>query len=259
MHTIGTVNWIGLLTLYMREVRRFFKVYMQTLVAPIGTTLLFLAIFSLALGRATQVVGGVPFIEFLAPGLVMMALTQNAFANSSSSIIIAKIQGSIIDTLMPPLTAHELTFSIAFGGATRGLLVGILCMLAMMPFVSIQIYNPWFVIYHAVAASIMLSLIGTISGIWAEKIDHVAFVTNFLVTPLSFLSGTFYSIERLPESIQLVSFVNPFFYMIDGFRYGFIGHADGSLTIGIFVTLGVDIALWMWCHWMFKSGYNLKS
>ncbi|MBT7771055.1 MAG: ABC transporter permease, partial [Rhodospirillales bacterium] len=117
MHTIGTVNWIGLLTLYMREVRRFFKVYMQTLVAPIGTTLLFLAIFSLALGRATQVVGGVPFIEFLAPGLVMMALTQNAFANSSSSIIIAKIQGSIIDTLMPPLTAHELTFSIAFGGA----------------------------------------------------------------------------------------------------------------------------------------------
>jgi ABC-2 type transport system permease protein len=170
MHTIRVVNWIGLWTFYLREIRRFFKVYMQTLVAPIGTTLLFLAIFSLALGRATQVAGGVPFIEFLAPGLIMMALTQNAFANSSSSIIIAKIQGSIIDTLMPPLTAHELTFSIAFGGPTRGLLVGLLCMLAMMPFVSMQIYNPWFIIYHAVTASIMLSLIGTISGIWAEKL-----------------------------------------------------------------------------------------
>ena len=259
MHTIGAVNWIGLLTHYMREVRRFFKVYMQTLIAPIGTTLLFLAIFSLALGRATQIVGGVPFMEFLAPGLVIMAIAQNAFANTSSSLMIAKMNGCIIDTLMPPLTAHELTFSIAIGGATRGLMVGLLCGLAMIPFVSLEIHNPWFIIYHAVGAAVMLSLIGIIGGIWAEKFDHIASVTNFIVTPLSFLSGTFYSIERLPESIQIASFVNPFFYMIDGFRYGFIGHADGSLTIGIFVTLGVNIALWMWCHWMFKSGYNLKS
>ena len=259
MHTIGGVNWIGLWTLYMREVRRFTKVYQQTLIAPVGTTLLFLAIFSLALGKATQIIGGVPFTEFLAPGLVMMAITQNAFANTSSSIMIAKIQGSIIDTLMPPLTPNELTFSIAFGGATRGLIVGLLCTLAMIPFVSMHIHHLGIILYHAVAASIMLSLLGTITGVWAEKIDHTAFVTNFIVTPLSFLSGTFYSIERLPESIQFTAFLNPFFYVIDGFRYGFIGHADSSLALGIFVTFGINIVLWLWCHWMFKSGYNLKA
>lgn len=157
--------------------------------------------------------------------------------------MIAKIQGSIIDTLMPPLTAHELTFFIILGGASRGLLVGLLCTIAMITFVPLQIHNPCFIIYHAFAAAIMLSLVGTIGGIWAEKFDHIASVTNFIVTPLSFLSGTFYSIKRLPESIQFASVINPFFFMIDVFRYGFIGHADSSLTVGIFVPLGVEFAL----------------
>ena len=251
-------NWIGLWNLYMREVRRFSKVYSQTLMAPVVTTLLFLAVFSLALGGADRVVGGVPFIEFLAPGLVMMAIVQNAFANTSSSIVISKIQGNIVDTLMPPFTPHELTMGIALGGATRGVVVGIAVTIGMTPFVDISIHSPMFIIYHACMASLMLSLLGMVGGIWSVKFDHIAAVTNFIVTPLSFLSGTFYSIERLPQTAQAVAHLNPFFYMIDGFRYGFIGHADSSLIAGILVMAGVNVALWSLCTWMFHTGYKMK-
>ena len=252
-------NWIGLWTLYMREVRRFLKVYTQTLLAPVVTTLLFLAIFSLALGGAARSVGGVPFIVFLAPGLIMMSIAQNAFANTSSSIVIAKVQGNIVDTLMPPFTAHELTLGIALGGATRGICVGVATGIGMSLFVNFSIHNVLFILYHAVMASLMLSLLGTIGGIWSEKFDHIAAVTNFVITPLSFLSGTFYSIQRLPEVVQIAAHLNPFFYMIDGFRYGFIGHADGSLMGGVAVMAGINVVLWSLCTWMFDSGYKLKA
>ena len=252
-------NWLGLWTLYMREIRRFLKVYTQTLLAPVVTTLLFLAIFTLALGRAVEAVGGVPFREFLAPGLIMMAIIQNSFSNTSSSISIAKSQGNIVDTLMPPLNAHELTFAIALGGATRGVLVATVTGLAMSFFVDIGVHHLGFVAYHACSAALMLSLLGIITGIWADKFDHMAAVTNFVIMPLSFLSGTFYTIQRLPEIFQAIAHANPFFYMIDGFRYGFIGHADGSLAAGVLVTAGVNGGLWLLCHWMFKSGYKLKS
>ena len=252
-------NWLGLWALYMREVRRFMKVYTQTLVAPVVTTLLFLAIFTLALGRAVEAVGGVPFKEFLAPGLIMMAIIQNSFANTSSSISIAKSQGNIVDTLMTPLNAHELTFAMAMGGATRGVLVATVTAFAMSFFVPVHVHHLGFAVYHAISAALMLSLLGTIGGIWADKFDHLAAVTNFVIMPLSFLSGTFYSIQRLPEIFQAIAHANPFFYMIDGFRYGFIGHADGSLAAGVLVTVGVNGGLWLLCHWMFKSGYKLKS
>ena len=252
-------NWLGLWTLYMREIRRFLKVYTQTLLAPVVTTLLFLAIFTLALGRAVEAVGGVPFREFLAPGLIMMAIIQNSFSNTSSSISIAKSQGNIVDTLMPPLNAHELTFAIALGGATRGVLVATVTGLAMSFFVDIGVHHLGFVAYHACSAALMLSLLGIITGIWADKFDHMAAVTNFVIMPLSFLCGTFYTIQRLPEIFQAIAHANPFFYMIDGFRYGFIGHADGSLAAGVLVTAGVNGGLWLLCHWMFKSGYKLKS
>ena len=254
-----SANWLGLWVLYVREVRRFVKVYTQTLVAPVVTTLLFLAIFALALGRAVESVGGVPFIEFLAPGLIMMAITQNAFANTSSSIVIAKVQGNIVDTLMPPLTAHELTLAIALGGATRGVAVGLVVALAMAPFVTLHIHSPLLIIYHAVSASLMLSLLGVAGGIWSEKFDHIAAVTNFVVTPLTFLSGTFYTVERLPALGQHLAHANPFFYAIDGFRYGFIGHADTAPWIGVVVLAGVNVGLWTLCHWMFKRGYRLKA
>jgi ABC-2 type transport system permease protein len=246
-------------TLYAREVRRFLKVYTQTLLAPIVTTLLFMAIFALALGSAVRQVAGVPFLEFLAPGLIMMAIAQNAFANTSSSIMVSKVQGNIVDILMPPLTAHELTLCMVMGGATRGVLVGLLVALAMSAVVPFQLHHIGFMAFHAVMASIMLSSLGLIAGIWADKFDQMAGVTNFVITPLAFLSGTFYSIQRLPEAVQVAAHLNPFFYMIDGFRYGFIGHADGSLTAGIVVLLGFNLALWAVCYRMFKTGYKLKS
>ena len=256
---MGAVNWIGLWTLYLREVRRFLKVYTQTLAAPIVTTLLFLAIFVLALGGATRTVGDIPFTVFLAPGLIVMAIAQNAFANTSSSIMISKVQGNIIDTLMPPFTAHELTFGMALGGASRGICVGAVVALTMAIFVDMEVHHWGFIIYHGFMASLMLSLLGTIGGIWSEKFDHIAAVTNFIITPLSFLSGTFYSIQRLPEAVQIAAHFNPFFYMIDGVRYGFTGFADGSLISGIIVMAIINAYLWWLCTWMFATGYKLKA
>lgn len=252
-------NWIGLYTLYAREVRRFMKVYTQTLVAPCVTTLLFLAVFALAIGKFRPDVFGIPFIEFLAPGLLMMAIVQNAFANTSSSIMISKVQGNIVDTLMPPFTAHELTAGFVLGGMTRGIVVGTTVGIVMAFFVDMSIHNAFFIVYHAAMASLMLALIGTVGGIWADKFDHIAAVTNFVVTPLSFLSGTFYSVHQLPAQAYTIAHFNPFFYMIDGFRYGFIGHADGNLTAGIVVMAAANTALWILCTWMFKAGYKLKA
>jgi ABC-2 type transport system permease protein len=259
MQNPHAANWLGLWTLYLREVRRFAKVYTQTLLAPIVTTLLFLAIFTLALGRSVDMVGDVTYVEFLAPGLIMMAIMQNAFANTSSSLVISKVQGNIVDSLMPPLTAHELTFGFAMGGATRGVAVGLTVGLAMIPFVTLHLHHPFFVIYHAVMASLFLSLLGIAGGIWSEKFDHIAAVTNFVVTPLSFLSGTFYTVERLPPIGQVIAHVNPFFYMIDGFRYGFIGHADVVPWVGVVVMAVVNLLLWLLCYWMFARGYKLKA
>ena len=258
MQQVTTSNWLGLYTLYMREVRRFTKVYTQTIIGPVVTSLLFLAVFSLAIGRATATVGGVSFVEFLAPGLIMMAITQNAFANTSSSLMISKVQGNIVDTLMPPLSDHELTLGISLGGMTRGVVVGLAVGLVVALFVPMKIHSLGFIVFHAVGASLMLSLLGVIGGIWSDKFDHIAAVTNFVVTPLSFLSGTFYSIHRLPEAAQTVALMNPFFYMIDGFRYGFIGHSDASLLHGVIAVTAMDAALWFVCWRMFATGYKLK-
>lgn len=255
----GAINWLGLWTLTSKEVRRFVKVYFQTIVAPVVTTLMFLAIFALAIGRASVDVAGVPFAQFLAPGLIMMAMTQNAFANTSSSLIIAKVQGNIVDVLMPPLSPLELTLAFALGGVIRGLAVGLAVGLSMICFVHLPLIHPLVALYHAVMASLMLSLLGMIGGIWADKFDHMAAVTNFIVTPLSFLSGTFYSIDRLPEGFHLFALANPFFYMIDGFRYGFIGHADSALSAGAAAVLAANLFLGLVAYRMFRTGYKLKA
>ena len=208
------INWLGLWTLYSREVRRFAKVYNQTVLAPVVTTLLFLAIFALALGGTTQMVGSIPYLQFLAPGLVAMAIAQNAFANTSSSLIIAKVQGNIIDTLMPPLAPMELTVGFALGGVTRGLIVGAVALAAIALFVSLHIAHPVALAFFAFQAALMLALLGIAGGIWAVKFDHIASVTNYIITPLSFLSGTFYSIGRLPPFFRMLAHVNPFFHCI---------------------------------------------
>lgn len=254
-----TVNCIGAMTLYKRETWRFLKVWNQTLVAPMITTTIFLAIFALALGGNARMVHEVHFIEFITPGLIMMAMVQNAFANTSSSFMIAKLQGVIIDWLTPPLSAIELTMGFMLGGVTRGLMVGCTVAFAMAFFVHLNVHSLPYLLFFAIAATTMLSLLGTITGIFGNTPDQVSAITNFVITPLSFLSGTFYSVRDLPEFFLHISHANPFFYMIDGFRYAMIGVSDTDPMIGVFVLTGANLFLFALAHRLFARGWRLKS
>ncbi|MEC8664717.1 MAG: ABC transporter permease [Pseudomonadota bacterium] len=256
---IGQFNRIGLMTLVKKEVGRFLNVYMQTIIAPVVTTLLFYTVFALAFGGITQMIGEIPYLVFLAPGLIMMTMVQNAFSNTSSSIVISKVQGNIVDVLMPPLSATEIYIGFILGGLLRGLCVGLCAGIVMSLFVPIHIHSIPYIIGFAVMGTMMLASLGLAGGIWSEKFDHIAAVTNFLVTPLTFLSGTFYSIERLPEVWQTVAHYNPFFHMIDGFRYGFIGQADGSPLVGLMFLAAINVLLMVVCLRMLKTGYKIKS
>lgn len=255
----GRVNWRGLWTLYHREVKRFFKVFTQTLAAPVVTTLLFYTIFSVALQNRVGTVGSVSFTVFLAPGLIMMTILQNSFANTSSSMMTSKIQGNIVDVLMPPITPLEMLCGFLAGGVTRGIIVGVSATAAMSFLIDFPFHNIAVILFFALTASTMMALLGMVGGIWAEKFDHMAALTNFVVVPLSFLSGTFYSIARLPEVWQIVAKFNPFFYAIDGLRYGFIGQGDAPFWLGALVMISVDVALFLLVHRMLVTGYKLKS
>lgn len=255
----NSINWLGLFTVYKRESWRFLKVWNQTLVAPMITTLIFLAVLSLALGGHGRTIDGMPYEQFIAPGLIMMAIVQNAFANTSSSLMIAKLQGVIIDWLMPPLSGTEWTAGMMLGGITRGLLVGISVSIGMAVFVPIGIHSIGMALFFVVASSAMLALFGVLAGVWGQTPDQVAAVTNFVVTPLSFLSGTFYSIHALPEFWQHVSHINPFFYMIDGFRYALTGYSDSDPMLGMAVLSVTNIVLFLTVRTMFARGYRLKS
>ena len=255
------VNWGGLKTLYIKEVRRFFKVQMQTVWAPAVTTLLYLAIFTVALGRAGRTVMGVPFAEFIAPGLIVMAMMQNAFANSSFSLLVGKIQGTIVDYLMPPLSTGELIAGLVGAAVTRAFLVGFAVWLAMLlwPGVSVDVRHPLVVFWFGLMGALLLSFLGLLTSLWADKFDHAAAVTNFVVTPLSLLSGTFYSVRQLAPTFQAVSHANPFFYVISGFRAGFLGTSDSPLWIGTVGLLVLNVALWAICYALLKSGWKIKN
>ena len=255
------VNWGGLKTLYIKEVRRFFKVQMQTVWAPAITTLLYLAIFTVALGRAGRTVMGEPFADFLAPGLIVMAMLQNAFANSSFSLLVGKIQGNIVDYLMPPLSTGELIAGLVGAAVTRAFLVGFAVWLAMLlwPGVSVTIRRPELLLWFGLMGALLLSFLGLLTSIWAEKFDHAAAVTNFVVTPLSLLSGTFYSIHQLSPTFQAVSHANPFFYVISGFRAGFLGTSDSPLLVGAVGLLVLNVVLWALCYSLLRSGWKIKN
>jgi ABC-2 type transport system permease protein len=258
---IHGINWLGIRTLYVKEVRRFFKVQMQTVWAPAITTLMFLAIFTLALGGAKGEVLGFPYATFLAPGLIIMGMAQNAFQNSLSSIIIAKVQGTIVDVLMPPLSHGELLFCYVAGAVTRAWAVGVAIWLAMWlwPGVDVSIANLPQVLLFGTLGALMLGLLGVLTGIWADKFDHGSAVTNFLVQPLTLLSGTFYAIDRLPPAMQAISRANPFFYMIDGFRAGFIGVAEAPVLLGAAIVGSLCLLLWWGCYALLKSGWKLRA
>jgi ABC-2 type transport system permease protein len=259
--TIRNVNWYGLRTLYVKEVRRFFKVQLQTVWAPAVTTLLYLIIFTVALGRSGRMVLGVPFADFIAPGLIVMAMLTNAFANSSFSLLVGKIQGNIVDYLMPPLSTGELIAALIGAAVTRAVLVGFAVWLAMALWPGVHVLPRHFgaVAWFGLMGAGMLGFLGLITSIWAEKFDHAAAVTNFVVAPLSLLSGTFYSIESLAPSFRAVSHANPFFYVISGFRYGFLGISDSPVAFGAGLLLAINIVLGIVCYALLKRGWKLKS
>ena len=259
--TLEGVNWGGLKTLYIKEVKRFFKVQMQTVWAPAITTLLYLVIFTVALGRGGRSVMGVPFADFIAPGLIMMAMLQNAFANASFSLLVGKMQGTIVDYLMPPLSTSELIAGLVGAAVTRAVLVGCAVWLVMLPWpgVHVAITHPLSLLWFGLMGPMMLAFLGLLTSIWADKFDHAAVVTNFVVAPLSLLSGTFYSVSQLAPTFQKISHLNPFFYVISGFRHGFLGAADSPILIGAMALLAVNLALASLCYALIRSGWKIKN
>lgn len=256
---LGRVNWVGLYTLSEREVLRFVVVWKQTLGGPLVTAALFLTVFALAIGPARGPVMGVPFVQFLAPGIMMMTVIQNAFANTSSSICGAKVQGNILDTLMPPLSPAELVAGYSAGAVGRGLAVAVAIWLMMVIFLGMGLAHPLTLLAFLTLGSVFMGALGMIAAIFASRFEQMAAITNFIITPLAFLSGTFYSIEVLPAPIEALSRLNPVFYLIDGVRYGVIGRSDHAPLPGFLICLVVTAALLVWVWHMFRIGYRLKS
>ena len=255
----GLVNWIGVWTLYKKEVLRFLIVAIQTVISPLVTSLLFLFVLSLAIGNDKGDVLGFPFISFLAPGLIAMQVIQQAFSHSSSSIMIGKIQGNIVDILYAPLSAAEITIAINLASFTRSIIIALVSIVVFSFIIEMEFYNFYYIFIFTFLGAFILSSIGIIIGLWSEKFDHMASASNFIIVPLSFLSGTFYSIERLPGILKEISEVNPFFYIIDGFRYGFLGTSDGSIEFGIFYLTLLSFLFWFIAYILFKKGYKIKS
>ena len=254
----GSVNWVGFYTLYYKEVMRFVTVWIQTIISPIITYLLFLYVFSLAIGTDRAPVLGHVFTTFLVPGLIAMQIIQNAFANTSSSLIISKVQGNIVDFLYPPLSPGEVTSAMLLGGTTRGLVVGFFSILVSILFIKVPIFSIFYIFIFALLGSLLLACIGFIAGLWADRFDNLAAVTNFIVIPLSFLPGTFFSIANLNSTLATISKFNPFFYVIDGFRYGFLGSSDSNVLHGLIIVTVCNIIAVYVSYKLFKNGYKIK-
>jgi len=255
----GLINWMGAWTLYKKEVLRFLNVWIQAIFSPLISALLFLLVLSLALGNDRGNVLGVSFINFLAPGLIAMQVIQQSFSHSASSFMIGKIQGNIVDILYAPLSAAEVTLAVTLAAVTRSVMIAFISICIFHFIIDFEVINYFTLIAFTFLSSFILGALGIVAGLWAEKFDNMATVTNFIIVPLSFLSGTFYTIDKLPEYLQMVSKANPFFYMIDGFRFSFIGQSDGSLTVGLIYLITLSIVMWMVAYILYKKGYKIKS
>ena len=255
----GYVNWVGFWTLYKKEVLRFVKVLIQTVISPLVTSLLFLLVLSLAIGNDRGEVLGFSFIDFLAPGLIAMQIIQQGFSHSSSSIMISKIQGNIVDILYAPLTAGEITLAINLAACTRSIMIAIVSMVVFYFIVDLEFYSFFYIFISTFLGAFILSSIGLIIGLWSVKFDHLSSATNFIIVPLSFLSGTFYTIDRLPEALQTISEFNPFFHIINLYRYGHLNVADGPVIFGLVYLVILSFVTWFAAYILFKKGYKIKS
>ena len=253
------INWVGAYTLYLKETLRFLSVFGQTIVGPIITSILFLLVISLALGDDRPSVLGVPFIQFLAPGLIAMQIVQQAFSHSSSSLLMGKIMGNIVDLIGAPLSASEVTLAVILASVTRALMISAISIIIFSLVIEIKIQNYIIFFTYLFLSSFIMGAVGFIAGLWADKFDHMATATNFIIVPLSFLSGTFYSIERLPSILNILSKYNPFFHMIDGFRYSFINNMDGSIKFSLIYLTILSILTWLIAYKLYKKGYKIKS
>ena len=253
------INWVGAYTLYLKETLRFLSVFGQTIVGPIITSILFLLVISLALGDDRPSVLGVPFIQFLAPGLIAMQIVQQAFSHSSSSLLMGKIMGNIVDLIGAPLSASEVTLAVILASVTRALMISAISIIIFSLVIEIKIQNYIIFFTYLFLSSFIMGAAGFIAGLWADKFDHMATATNFIIVPLSFLSGTFYSVDRLPDFLNTLSHYNPFFHMIDGFRYAFINNMDGSLKFGLIYLSLLSIIIWFIAYLLYKKGYKIKS
>jgi ABC-2 type transport system permease protein len=255
----GRWNTLGLYTLCEREILRFTVVWTQTLLAPLVTSGLFLLIFTIAIGPQRGDVMGVAFTDFIAPGILMMTVIQNAFTNSSSSIMVSKVQGNIVDTLMPPLSPAELVVGYMAGAIARGLIVAVAIAIGLALTTGLVPSHPLWLLVFVILGSALMGGIGIVAGIYAQKFDQMAAITNFIITPLAFLSGTFYSVEALPAGLREITHVNPIFYLIDGVRFGMIGVSDSAPLLGLAVSVFsvgvVSVVAWV----LFRNGTRLKS
>lgn len=252
-------NYTGCWTLYKKEVKRFLRVYHQTLITPIASALVFFAIFALAIGVHVESINNIAFPTFIASGLIITSVVQNSFGNTSTTLVLSKVTGSIIDYLMPPLSPFEITAALTLGGVTRGVMVGLLVWLSMSFLLPLPVYNILYLLFYLIMAALLLSLLGILTGIMSESFDQMSAVTNYIITPLSFLSGTFFSIKNLPPILYKLSHFNPFFYIIDGFRYGMTGISDGSLSLGL-INISITTSMcWLLVYLAFKHGWKLKN
>lgn len=248
----------GFYILFYKEILRFWRVAFQTVAAPVLTALLYLMIFSHALSRHVEVFPGVGYAAFLIPGLVMMSMLQNAFANTSSSLIQSKITGNIVFLLLPPLSHLEFFAAYVLAAVVRGLAVGVGVLMVTLWFDLPTFAHPLWALTFAVLGCAVLATLGLIAGIWADKFDQLAAFQNFLIMPLTFLSGVFYSIHTLPPFWRGLSHANPVFYMIDGFRYGFFGQSDVSPLLSLtVVSAGLLLLMALALHWL-RVGYKLR-
>ena len=256
--TMKELNLYGTYSLYKREVNRFLKIVNQTVIAPVISGLIFLAIFTLALNGKNNSINGIDFIDFMSYGVIIMTILQNSFANSSSSMIMGKVLGYINDILFPPLGSIEIIIAYTLGAVTRGIIVGVVTYLALLPIANFQLHNLLLLLYFTFAACTLMGMLGVLTGIASNSFEQNASITSYIINPLSFLSGTFYSVEKLPTFFQSINLINPFFYIIDGFRYSLTGKSDSNVILGVIILFVSNILIFMLLQLLISKGWRIK-
>ena len=253
------INFLGLYTLILREQKRFTTVWTQTILAPIVTSILFLTVFSFVLANRRIQIEEFDYTFFIAPGILTMSVMQNSFANTSSSLLISKVQGNIVDTLLAPLRPIEIVIGYMIGGILRGCIVSLAVILVIFPAIGLYPKYPFILLSFILVACAELSLLGIVAGIFSQKFDHMQALVNFVVTPLSFLSGTFYSLSALPPILAQITSYNPVFFLIDGVRYGCLGYSEGNPVNGFIWSVLICLTLIYLCTYWVSVGYKLKQ